>query len=328
MKRFFCLLFIFVLTCKGTVVYAVNTNNVDKSTSDFTYLVLGLDDAGDNTDVMLLVRYVSSENTVTLIQIPRDTYISQDTPQHKINQIYATQRCRGSSAKEAFATLTGTLMSTFGFKIDGYVAYTTDAFVKFIDALSGVDVDLQFDLEINDGETDFNLKRGKVHLSGEGALSFVRYRKGYLMGDLGRIDAQKILFSSIVKKFKGSTNIAKLLMLVLNNRNDITTNIKAGDIINIALKNRGRIKNMRFEYLTLPGSSVKSDSGIWYFSACQNAVQSFYNEKNIRAEFDADKLFCNFNSDSFINIYNNRTITPRVYDDDSLKELKVRQGVG
>ena len=124
------------------------------------------------------------------------------TPQNKINQIFATQKGKGATNKEAMSSLVSTLTSALGVQIDGYIAFTTKALVSFIDGLSGVDVNMPFDLTLQGSEGDTVIHKGKNHLDGNQALSFVRYRKSYAMGDLGRIDAQKILISSIIKKFK------------------------------------------------------------------------------------------------------------------------------
>lgn len=291
--------------------------------ADFTYLVIGLDDAGNNTDVMMLVRYVSLTGSVTFIQIPRDTYISVSTPQNKINQIYAAEISRGTDSRSAMSVCLATISNVFGIRIDGYIAYTTRAFVSFIDAISGINLNMPFDLTFSDGERDITLNKGDNHLDGTDALSLVRYRKGYAMGDLGRIDAQKILINSIVRKFKSSANVFKLLTAFWNNKNELQTNVKAKNLFDIALKNRGRMKNLKFEYMTLPGAAVKDNNGIWYFSVNKNAMQTFYDEREIQIEFDKNNLLCNYNSYEFKNIYFTKTINPVIYDEHGLDKIKI-----
>ena len=328
MKKILCLLLVFLLCNFGFSVSAAGVAGDCSSEGDFTYLILGLDDAGENTDVMILVKYIAGCNTATVIQIPRDTYIDVGTFQNKINQIYASKKSSGATNKEAMSSLLSILSAAFDLKIDGYIAYTTKAFVSFVDALSGIDVYMPFDVTISDGDSEIMYRKGQMHLSGNEAIGIVRYRKGYAMGDLARIDVQKILVSSIINKVKGSANIVKLLMLVLNNKNEMLTSLKASDIINIALKNRGKIKKMNFEYLTLPGSSVKSKTGLWYFSVNRYATQSFYDDKKFDAEFDKNNIFCNFDSVEFKDIYFSKKITPRIYDDESLKKITVRHNAG
>ena len=75
MRKLFCLLLVLSIIGTTTVYASGNSNNSD-SDGDFTYFVAGLDDAGNNTDVMILVRYFAKNNSVMLIQIPRDTYFS------------------------------------------------------------------------------------------------------------------------------------------------------------------------------------------------------------------------------------------------------------
>ena len=54
----------------------------------FLYVVAGLDDANENMDVLFFLEYYVAENSVTIAQIPRDTYCRYDGKDAKINEIY------------------------------------------------------------------------------------------------------------------------------------------------------------------------------------------------------------------------------------------------
>ena len=56
--------------------------------SSYTFLISGIDDAADNTDVILLLDVDLSSSNISVIQIPRDTYFNHSYMQNKINQYY------------------------------------------------------------------------------------------------------------------------------------------------------------------------------------------------------------------------------------------------
>ena len=60
-----------------------------EGSDSYTYLVLGLDDANKNTDAILIAHYNGEANTVTMLQIPRDTYCNYGRGQNKINGMLA-----------------------------------------------------------------------------------------------------------------------------------------------------------------------------------------------------------------------------------------------
>ena len=116
---------------------------------DKTFLVLGRDNVGGNTDVMMLVRLDGLSGQAAVMQIPRDTLLRYGEGDIKINALYARYRatCR---EKEAYAALTEEISTLFGVPLDGYVALDLAAFRHIVDAVGGVTLQIPADLIYED----------------------------------------------------------------------------------------------------------------------------------------------------------------------------------
>ena len=53
-----------------------------------TFLFAGVDDAGENTDMLMLCRISKEKGSVHFVQIPRDTFYKTETGKGKINRVY------------------------------------------------------------------------------------------------------------------------------------------------------------------------------------------------------------------------------------------------
>ena len=53
-------------------------------------LVLGMDEVGVNSDVILLVGYQPKHQQISVMQLPRDTYFETEGKTQRLNQVYAT----------------------------------------------------------------------------------------------------------------------------------------------------------------------------------------------------------------------------------------------
>ena len=291
-----------------------------------TYLIVGFDDVAENTDVMLLLNYRPEDNTAAVVQIPRDTYAAFNTSQNKINQIYSGARYGGKGAAEAMSILTEAISDTLGISIDGYAGFTTDALVRLVDNFGGVDIELPHSLEIPDGEGNkISLKAGKNHLTGNEARGFIRYRSGYSLGDLSRIDAQKLFLSAFIKRVRTGMSVRTALNCISDSGEGMVTNLKTRDILKMLMKKSGRLSELKTIYATLPGASVQSESGLWYYSVSRSAADELLALSGFHRThaFDPEARLCRAGDASFTKIYNDTSVKPRIYDD-TLSGLEIK----
>ncbi|MBR6756119.1 MAG: LCP family protein [Peptococcaceae bacterium] len=120
-----------------------------------------------------------------------------------------------------------------GFEVDNYIVVNLDAFEEIIDALGGVKIDVQRDMHYEDPYQDLyiHIEKGEQILNGEEAIGFVRYRKGYAEGDLGRVKAQQQFIEALAKQVATPATVGKLPKLSSIILENMTTDLTTGELI-------------------------------------------------------------------------------------------------
>ncbi|MFZ2537819.1 MAG: LCP family protein [Oscillospiraceae bacterium] len=194
----------------------------DKTTN---FLVCGIDYAqgsgrGKLTDVVMLVSFDIEGKNIDILQIPRDSYIGEDYPTGKINAIYGQKENGGVQG------LAQRISETFDMPIDHYVTINMDAFITVVDKIGGVEVDVPKKIVL-EGTT---LLPGLQTLNGKKSEIFVRERKSYANGDLGRIDMQRIFLESLLKKVFSLSN-GKIVSLAPTLIKEVTTDLTISQML-------------------------------------------------------------------------------------------------
>src|SRR5947209_8040385 len=144
-------------------------------------LILGHDQDVDNhkrvlktrgrSDLMILSRLDFGSRAAYLLSIPRDTWVRLPGSRRygKINAAHAIGGPRYSA--RAVAALVGV-------RPQYMLALSFHGFVQAVDALGGVDVDVDRSMDYDDnwGDLHVHLRKGMQHLDGHQALGFVRFR--------------------------------------------------------------------------------------------------------------------------------------------------------
>lgn len=187
-----------------------------------TVLVLGSDQRAPGTrepggttsgpsrsDVMLLIR--AGGGRYSRLSIPRDTVV--DVPGHgnyKINSAYAF-----GGAALAIRTVEAFL----GIQIDHVVEINFTNFPKFIDAMGGVDVNLNTCVVslisggFRNGGYTLRLTRGAHHLDGKQALALARTRHNLCHpseNDLTRVVRQQQIFQAMKSRLLSLSSFVRL----------------------------------------------------------------------------------------------------------------------
>ena len=251
------------LICAVLYVFSGVASRAQKEENrSLTYLAVGFDSSPANTDVLCLVSYDSRANTVSAIQIPRDTAIKYGNDYLKINSYYSRKISEGATHRLALEELCDEISSLLGVEIDGYAAITTDGLVSLVDFLGGIyiaekDVPMQL-------EGIFEAKEGEVFLSGNDALRFVRYRENYTRGDLQRLDAQKIFVRSLANRISERRELFSLLKFAAD-CDGITIDVDKGRSLSFLLSNAYRLDDTDLQIATLPGEATKYGD-TWYYT--------------------------------------------------------------
>ncbi|MGN1122537.1 MAG: LCP family protein [Eubacteriales bacterium] len=316
----------------------------------YNFLVVGCDRAEWLSDVIMIATYDVKEKSLSIMQIPRDTYVTVNNKLIldengaisfenfdgkndygcKINSVLghggnlaASELSRivslasGASnteidtiCKESFldidsktlsaymnaATraeksameydiklkfgiryLSALLARSFGTPIDFYAQVNLDGFVNIVDAIGGVDVYVQQDMDYDDPYQNLHIhiKQGQQHLNGKDAEGFIRFRYGYAAADIARIDAQKIFMTAFIKKVLSLEGIMNLNDLSKQVSANLTTNLSFSDALYFAT-NALDLDLSKVVMLTMPGSPKYLD-GVSYYSIDKKTMMEYVN---------------------------------------------------
>ncbi|MDO5517795.1 MAG: LCP family protein [Clostridium sp.] len=191
-------------------------------------LMLGMDigdpSQADNqsikrTDTIMVVNYNPSTKKIKVVSVPRDTLISNNGKNLKINAAYAVG---------GYPKIKNEVENLLGIDVNYMVKVDYNAFVEVIDALGGVTMDIDQNMIYDDEGQNLhiNFKAGEtVKMDGQKAQEFFRWRKnndgsGLANGDLDRIKNQQKFISKVVDKCKSPFilfRISKVLSAVGDN---------------------------------------------------------------------------------------------------------------
>lgn len=209
-------------------------SDTDQKFSNGSYLA--------QTDIVITIDPATKK--VGMLSIPRDFYI--DVPgygMHKLDEAYGL----GGVALSRL-----TIYQDFGIPINYYAWVGLDGFIKVIDAVGGVDVDVLHPITDDNYPDDVGNKTGDIyaykrlyippgpqHLSGADALEYVRSRHADLVGDFGRSARQQQVLGALKTKLNNSDIIGKLPDIVHNLDGYVKTDMQLTDVLKLANFARG-----------------------------------------------------------------------------------------
>ncbi len=329
MKKISCIFLLVILLPAVLVSCSPKTKDASGQCKQdkYVYLVVGFDEAAENTDVIFTMSYDAKANTAYVAQIPRDTYYKFGGGQNKINQLYATLVAEGKSPKEALRVTSEKIAELFGTKFDGFIGVTVDTFKNVVDSIGGLDIELHDDMTFYlDEEAPIELKKGKNHIDGERAESFVRFRSGYAMGDLGRIDAQKMFLNALFWKLSDGVSLPLMFKLANVFQNKIITNVKLLDILTLYIDATNSKQEKKVCYVTVPGEPVVNGRGVSFYVLNRKSAAEIAKKYMYASEVFDYKLLCkNIDEPGFALVYDDNIIGYREYTHETLGKLKIIQ---
>ena len=213
-------------------------------------MVMGVDPRTDDTgrsDTLFLVSLDEEAKRASILSIPRDTRVEMEQGAYeKINHAYAY-------GGQEYAQQV--LERLLGAKIDGYVIVNIRAFEKMIDAVGGVDIDVEKRMYYEDpwdedGGLVIDLYPGEQHLDGKQAMEYVRFRDEE--GDIGRIARQQKFMKALLARVTSPEVVPHLSQIVRELGSIIETDMEIGDMAHFAAL-LPDIKGNGVESALLPG---------------------------------------------------------------------------
>lgn len=327
-------------------------NEFPEMTEDvYNFLICGYDRVANLSDVNMLVSFNVKYLTVSIMQIPRDTYVNYESWYHKANGVFqyfmtgnsynediqrrldqfdvnTEQEMRGIAGFAAF------LEDNLCVKIHYYAVMDLEEFANIVDALGGVEMYVPRRMYYEDPNQTpplyIDLYEGYQTLDGKAAEGVVRFRNTYGNGDIGRGNVQKMFMAALFKTIQSKTNIfnAGKIIDVCNIISDnLVTNMSTSDMIYFA--NNLMTVNLQYvTFMTLPGNAFWGDDQLSYYSLNKEATLEYinkyfniYSEQVTLDQFDANGAFFNYSyvysapaSDSAQFIYDAEQMTNGDFD--------------
>lgn len=261
-------------------------------------LLLGMDREAGLCDLIMLVNIDRHKDRAIAVQIPRDTYARYTEGSYrKLNGAYNSLGGAGGVARW--------LEDAFGITIDHYACIGLDTVREAVDAIGGVEVDVPCDMTYRDPEQGLyiDIRAGRTHLDGELAEQFLRFRSSYTMGDVGRLDAQKIFLAAFFEKVTRELTAADALRL-LSSLDGVETDMSAVTMAGLCLSALDMSADNVF-LATLAGrEAIAEESGASYYVissvAARDVMRQYFGADG---SFDMDGLFLNSRYKSFSDAY-------------------------
>ena len=229
-NRLIALIIIMLMIIGGFIYYLCTSDNEDaaptvvsQQSNALNIMIMGVDRRADDvgrSDTLMVLTYNPADKKASLLSLPRDTRVHIEKNDYdKINHAYAygghelTQK-----TVEAFLNV----------PMDYYVMIDVHAFEKIIDAVGGVDIDVEKRMYYedpwdDDGGLVIDLYPGKQHMDGKTAIQYVRYRDGE--GDIGRINRQQKFMKALMSQVISPSVLPKLPEIIKNVSSAVQTNM-------------------------------------------------------------------------------------------------------
>lgn len=212
-----------------------------------TFLFLGVDSEGDglnanaafNGDTLMLMSFNPKTLDAILLSIPRDTYVPIACNHNNYAKI-------NSSAAYGTSCVISTINNLLGINIDYYVKINFKGVVDLVEAVGGVEVDVEAPSYMADkyggkvceqnsdrqfGNKLVCMNPGMQTLNGEQALAYARCRHMYIGSDLDRVKHQQQVVEALANKAMHFSSIKEFQDILNAVSKNIATNMDTDTIL-------------------------------------------------------------------------------------------------
>lgn len=222
-------------------------------------VVMGCDvrkgDAG-RSDTLFVVMLDKSKKNAALLSVPRDTRVK--IKGHGWDKINAAFAYGGQKLTRE------TVQDFLGIKLDNYVLVDFRGFKGLVDAVGGVDINVEKRMYYYDPYDGFeiDLRPGMQHMDGKTAMQYVRYRDEE--GDIGRIRRQQKFLMALYKHIASKNIIAKIPGISKQIMSMVKTDLSLKEMVELGNVMRDMVEKDGLKMSMVPGEPEYID-GISYW---------------------------------------------------------------
>ena len=214
-------------------------------------------------DTIMVVSFDLDTKDVDLISLPRDTYYEREG-----HRGIGERKLNASFHQGVVESATAVSDLLLGMPINYYAIVEYKGIENIVDSMGGVPMNIPFRMRYNDPydtpPLHIDIPEGQQTLNGEQAVQFLRYRKGYPEGDIGRIRAQQEFMKAAFQQMLGFDlpNVAKTVF------QNVDSDITLGMTTKLATSAIG-VTSSNLSTYTLPGTPADVEAISFWFADTQ-----------------------------------------------------------
>lgn len=268
----------YVVNSQPSTLETVKTKDPDAPTGVnnsviLNTLLVSLDETTYRTESVMLMSVNLDDYSVSLVSLPRDTYISGNYENSTINDIY---REKDDGKGRGIRALQEAVEGMVGFKIDYHYVVTQETLTNALDAIDGLRFRVPW--------LDFcALDSGTRKMDGEDAIQLFTYDPDYYDIDLEGPDTQRKFLLSLMSELIATNDEGEMKSRAQAVLNDAETNVDEDTLLYFFKKLTRKSFDDAYS-ATMPGEiiSLGEDEGldytVEYYQVSQEDAVSVLNE--------------------------------------------------
>lgn len=188
-------------------------------------LMVGTDNSKGKglADTIMVAMVTPRTGEISVVSIPRDSRV--EIPGVGYTRINASHSYGG------LPLTMQTVQLLLGIPIDHYIEVNVPGLVKLVDAIGGVDIDVEKRMRYTDRSQNLriDLQPGLQHLDGYQAMGYVRFRHDAL-GDIGRMERQRKFLHAVMKRLFSPEHVLDLPKVADTFVKTVNTDLTVRDI--------------------------------------------------------------------------------------------------
>ena len=204
-------------------------------------MIMGIDQRDDDvgrSDTLMIATIDPKKDQASLLSIPRDTRV-------KVKG-YGFDKINAAYAYGGHKLTQDTVEKFLGVPMNHYVIINIQAFQRIIDAIGGIDINVEkrmyySDPWDDDGGLVIDLQKGEQHMDGKTAITYVRYRDEE--GDIGRVHRQQNFMKALMDKMVSPAIIPQIPSIIKEVLSSVKTDLSFREMLEFAGTLREAQKN-------------------------------------------------------------------------------------
>lgn len=200
------------------------------------------------TDFMVVVYINPDTNKVSLISVPRDTYINiEDFEQYDIHKINSVNQLGGYKLSKKY------VQKLLGIKIDHVCVFSIQAAIDILNELGPIKIFVPRKMSYHDTSADLHIEinPGLQNMDGNQLINYLRYRNAD-KGDIGRIERQQVFFRAALKRLQDPKVVFKIPGILLAANKSFLTDMEFKEMFEIGMLLRS-LGPKNYQTFIIPG---------------------------------------------------------------------------